>query len=331
MSNTPLQSQLFENIKAKLLPNRSMVEEVAQVLGITTDSAYRRIRGDKTLGVDELHALCVHFKISLDHLLNLSSDSFVFTGSFADPQSFRYDHYVAGIVQQLKYMSSFKEKVLIYLAKDIPMFHLYHFREITSFKYYFWMKNIMQSPEFANKKFRIEDFPDEYWDLTQSALKYYNELDSIELWNFESINSTIRQIDFYRDSNIFSNSNEVDRIYDALEKLISHLELQATEGKKFFVDEPQRTAHGLYSMYTNEILILEGNILAILDGSKTAFLIHNVLNILRTNDVHFCDNMHLHIQNLIKKSTLISTVSEKERGKFFKSLRNRIDRRRKNP
>ena len=77
-------------------------------------------------------------------------------------------------------------------------------------------------------------------------------------------------------------------------------------------------------MYFNEILILEGNILALLDGTKTAFLIHNVLNVLRTNDVRFCDNMYETFQNLMKKSTLISTVSERERARFFKYLRNRI-------
>jgi hypothetical protein len=80
-------------------------------------------------------------------------------------------------------------------------------------------------------------------------------------------------------------------------------------------------------MYFNEILILEGNILVTLDGTKTAFLIHNVLNFLQTNGVHFCDNMHKHIENLKRKSTLISTVSERERSRFFKYLRQRIETR----
>ena len=105
--------------------------------------------------------------------------------------------------------------------------------------------------------------------------------------------------------------------------MVSHLEYQATEGHKFNVNDLSRPL-GRYQMYFNEILILEGNILVTLDGTKSAFLIHNVLNFLQTNDVRFCDNMWEHIENLKKKSTLISTVSERERARFFKYLRNKI-------
>ena len=162
--------------------------------------------------------------------------------------------------------------------------------------------------------------------MGQKALSYYNQLDSEELWNIESINSTLRQIDYYYESNIFSNSDEIYALYDAADKLISHLEYQATEGYKYSVDD-LKNALGKYQMYFNEILILEGNILVTLDGTKMAFLIHNVLNFLQTNDVRFCDNMYEHVQNLKRKSTLISTVSERERSRFFKYLRQRIENR----
>jgi hypothetical protein len=250
----------------------------------------------------------------------------MFKGNFVNPHAFKYDEYLSNVVQQVKYMNGFKQKSMTYLAKDIPIFHHFHFREIAAFKYYFWMRNILQNPEFATKKFSLNDYPDEYWDLGQKALSYYNQLDSEELWNIESINSTLRQIDYYYESNIFSNSDEIYALYDAADKLISHLEYQATEGYKYSVDD-LKNALGKYQMYFNEILILEGNILVTLDGTKMAFLIHNVLNFLQTNDVRFCDNMYEHVQNLKRKSTLISTVSERERSRFFKYLRQRIENR----
>jgi hypothetical protein len=46
-----------------------------------------------------------------------------------------------------------------------------------------------------------------------------------------------------------------------------------------------------------------------------------------TRDVVFCDNMYSYIQNLMKKSTLISTVSERERTRFVKYLRQKIANR----
>jgi hypothetical protein len=324
MSKSDLQLQIFQHLKARLPSHVSLVDELASILDLSTDSAYRRIRGEKPLSLEEIYKLCIHYSLSLDNLLNLKSDAFLFKGSFVNPHVFKYDEYLSNVVQQVKYMNGFKQKSMIYLAKDIPLFHHFLFREIAAFKYYFWMKNILQHPDFATKKFRLDDYPDEYWELSQKALTYYNQLDSEELWNIESINSTLRQIDYYYDSNIFSSNEDIYVLYEAAEKLIAHLEYQATEGYKYSVNDLKNPL-GKYQMYFNEILILEGNILVTLDGTKTAFLIHNVLNFLLTNDVRFCDNMSAHIQNLKRKSTLISTVSERERSRFFKYLRQRIE------
>lgn len=325
-----LQLQLFQYLKNKLAPGASMVDEVAGILDISTDSAYRRIRGDKPLSLEEVYRLCVHYKLSLDSLLNLQTDAFLFTGNFVKTDAFRFEDWLSNIVQQVKYMNSFKEAKMYYLCKDFPPFHHFIFREVAAFKYYFWMKNILHLPEFAGKKFSMDIYPEAFYALGRQSLEYYNNIDSVEIWNIESVNSTLRQVEYYYDSNIFASDEEVYVLYEALEKLVAHLEQQATEGYKFDVNDPQRTPRGKFQMYFNEIVIMENSILAQLDGSKVAFLVHNVLNVLMTRDPRFCDNMYGYIQNLVRKSTLISTVSEKERSRFFRYLRNRINSRKQN-
>lgn len=327
MTSQALQVQFFQQVKSKLPSQASLVDEVAGLLGISTDSAYRRIRGEKALDLEELHKLCLHYRVSLDNMLNLQTDAFLFTGNFVQADSFRFEDYLFNVVQQVKYMNGFRERKMLYLCKDIPIFHHFHFREVAAFKYYFWMKNILHLPQFAHKKFSMSLYPDEFFQLGQQALDYYNRVDSVELWNIESVNSTLRQVEFYHDSNIFSNEEEIFMIYEALEKMIHHLEQQATLGYKFRVDDPSRTRLASYEMYFNEIIILENSILVQLDGAKAAFLVHNVLNFMLTRDVRFCENMNSYIQNLIKKSTLISTVSERERARFFKYLRQKISGR----
>jgi hypothetical protein len=328
--STSIQAEIFQSIKPRLPSNVSMVEEVAAVLNVSTDSAYRRIRGEKPLSLEETQKLCSRYQLSLDNLLNLQTGGFLFTGNFVKADSFRFDEYLSNIVQQVKYMNAFAERELIYMAKDLPVFHHFQFREIAAFKHYFWMRNILHHPSFANRKFRVNDYPDEYFELGKKALNYYNQLNTIEIWNIESINSTIRQVEYYHDSNFFSSEDELYSVYEALEKLVDHLELQATEGYKFNVGEGTKNSLGSYQMYFNEIVILENSLLAILNGTKTAFLVHNVINVLITRNVAFCDNMYGYIQNLLKKSTLISAVSEKERTRFFKYLRQKIASRKQN-
>jgi len=51
------------------------------------------------------------------------------------------------------------------------------------------------------------------------------------------------------------------------------------------------------------------------------------LNYLVTRDQSFCDSTFQHIQNIIKRSTLISEVGEKERRRFFNLIREKITAR----
>ncbi|HEU0110214.1 MAG TPA: hypothetical protein VFQ73_05025 [Flavisolibacter sp.] len=322
-----IQANIFQSVKTMLPTQVSLVDEIAAVLDVSTDSAYRRIRGEKLLSLEEAYKLCTRYQLSMDHVLNLQSNSFVFTGNFVKADSFRFDEYMSNILKQVQYMNTFEERQMIYLAKDIPIFHHFHFRELAAFKYYFWMKNIIHHAGFANKKFALTDYPDEYFQLGRKALDNYNNLNTIEVWNIESINSTIRQVAFYHDSDLYTSELDIYSVYEALERLIDHLELQATEGYKFNTGNGTSEPLGKYQLYFNEIVILENSILAILNGKKMAFLVHNVINVLISRDVAFCDNMYGYIQNLLKKSTLISAVSERERNYFFKSIRQKIQSR----
>ena len=327
MSTSELQLKIFQHIKSKIPSHISMVDELATVLDLSTDSAYRRIRGEKPLSVEELYKLCTHFHFSLDQLFNLKSEALVFSGSFIHPGSFQFDQYLKSAIQHVKYMSGFKQKKMYYLCKDIPLFHHFHFKEVAAFKHYVWMKGIFNDPVLVNKKFSLKDYPDELFELGKKSLGIYNEIDSVEIWNLESINSSLRQIDYYHDSGMFADEKEVVLIYEAFEKLIAHLSTMAATGYKFNVDESKTETSGTYQMYLNEMVIGDNSILVVLDNIKLGFIIHTVINIMTTTDLRFCDNMFECMQNLMKKSTLISSVSERERSRFFKYLRQRIENR----
>jgi hypothetical protein len=315
------QAQLFAALKKELPPHLSLVDEVATVLGISNDSAYRRIRGEKELTLTDLQKLCGHYRLSMDQLLQGGKGNFIFTGNFVDPTTFKFDEYLTNMMQQVKYMSSFTNKKMFYLCKDIPIFHHFHFRELAAFKYFFWMKAIINHPDFVAKKFSLADYPDAYFELGKKALHYYNLLDSVEIWNIENINSTIRQIEFYRNANLFSNDDDLLLVYGALEKLVLLLEQQADGGYK--LDAAQKKM-GRFEMYYNEFIVGDNSILAVLDNTKIAFTVHSTINFMMTTDTTFCNNTYNNLQNLIRRSTLISHVSEIERARFFKYLRSLV-------
>ena len=67
--------------------------------------------------------------------------------------------------------------------------------------------------------------------------------------------------------------------------------------------------------------------MAVLNESKIALIPHTAINYMMTRDLAFCDNMYNYIQNLMRRSTKISEVSEKERARFFRKLHDRISSR----
>jgi hypothetical protein len=327
MSIREIQQQLFQFIKTKLPADASAADEVAKLLNISSDSAYRRMRGEKLITFEELYILAAHFNISLDQMMNIQTGSFSFQGNLLDSKTFRFEAYLTGMMNVVAYFASFRNKEFFYLCKDVPIFHHWHCRELAAFKYFFWMGTLIYFPEFRNKKVTLKEYPDELWQMGQKTLGLYNSLDSFEIWNLESLNSTLNQIEYYRDSNMFQSDEDVLKVYEAIEKTLDHLEEQAKQGFKFSINDAEKKPAGKFHMYFNEIVLLDNNMLAVLDQSKLAIVAHTVINYMMTRDVTFCEYFYQYIQNLIRRSTLISEVSEKERGRFFRIYRERIIRR----
>lgn len=326
MNVNEIQQQIFQEIKRKIPAESSVADEVAKLLDISSDSAYRRMRGEKAITLDELYTIATHYKISLDRLMNIDSGGFLFQGNLLNSKTFRFDAYLTGMAGILGYFNSFKKKELFYLCKETPIFHYFNIRELAAFKYYFWMGTLVYFPEFKNKKVNLDNYPDELFETGKKVIGLYNQIDSNEIWNIESWNSTLHQIDYYLDNKMFQSDKDALRVYESMEKMLDHLEDQARLGYKFSMDDPEKKPLGKYNMYYNEIVILDNSLLILLDNSKMASLAQGI-NYMTTRDITYCDNYQYYVQNLVKRSTLISEVSEKERAVYFRRMHDRIDKR----
>ncbi len=196
--------------------------------------------------------------------------------------------------------------------------------DLTAFKSFFWRKSILHYDEMKGAKFSLKNIDEQHILLGNKIIETYNQIPSSEIWHIESINSTIRQIEFYRDSGIFETEEDVNQLYKAVIKLINHLELQADLGLKFNIDEKPLSNAARYNLYNNELVLGDNTVLAELDEMKITFLNHSVINYVSTRDFQFNVHMHDAIQNLIKKSTHLSGVGEKERNRFFNRIRDKI-------
>jgi len=328
METTAVQQFFFQHLKANLPVHLSLVDEVAAVLDISNDSAYRRIRGEKQISFEEIQKLCSHYKVSLDQFLHLQSDAIIFSGRVDYDSETVFEDYLSNVQKQLSIINSFEKKHIYFLMKDIPPFVHFQVPELAAFKFYFWMKSILHLDNMKKVKFSFNDPRyDPFHAIARKVIDVYNKIPMTEIWNIESINSTLRQIEFYRDTGSYESDADVKLLYQKLEELINHIERQAELGVKFNFGATPTNNAAPYNLFVNELILGDNTLLAEIDQMRLTFLNHSVLYFVATRDEQFNNAMFRNLDNLVKKSTQISSTGEKERVRFFKRLRDKIHAR----
>src|SRR5689334_3739949 len=132
MEPIELQQQFFRHIKSALPSHVSFVDDIAELLEISNDSAYRRIRGEKPISLEEIQKLCRKYRLSLDNIISINSNSTVFFGNWVDASEFDFEKYLSDMLAQMSFVAAAHEKIMYYEAKDIPPFHHFQFPELAA-------------------------------------------------------------------------------------------------------------------------------------------------------------------------------------------------------
>ncbi len=320
-----IQVKFFNEIKSKITPNLVLVDLVADELNISTDSAYRRIRGETSLSLEELKKLCAKFGISMDALFTSTSDSVLFSYRAISPEKFNYRSWFDSITQNMKMLSAYDLKEIIYGAKDIPLFYFFVMPKLAAFKLFFWMRNINNFPGMDELQFTPDIIDKETLKTAESVWRNYLNIPSTEIWSEEAITITLRQIDYYYNSGRFHDKSDVIELLDEYKTVLHHVQKQAEIGSKFDLNkEPDRERNN-FKLYYNEVIIMDNTVYFNMGDFGMVHLAHNVMNIISTTDTDFCRDTYASLNTVIKNSTLISSSSEKERTKFFRNMYDKID------
>lgn len=329
METTGVQQALFSHIKGMIPPNLSLVDVIAEVLNISNDSSYRRIRGEKQITLDEVQVLATHFKMSIDQVLQLKTNNYLFSGPLTNKADFTYHNWLESIVAYLQFFLSFQPNHYYYLAKEIPFYYYFMFPEIAAFKSFFFMKSILSYDNMKTARFSVTDDYSEYHALMQKCSELYAQLPSTEIWNIENITSTLHQIEFYRVTGGIKSDADAHIILDKFDLLVDHLELQAESGVKLKYGQPPATGKTEFKMFVNELLMGDNMQLMQLGNQQMTGINHSIMNYITTMDEGFNSYTRKILNNVAQKSTLISGVNEKERLLFFNRLRAKIQHARK--
>lgn len=304
-------------MRKRLPENVSFADELGDILNISRDSAYRRIRGETILSLEEVKALYIRFGISIDELFSDDSQMVTFHRRVVSADKYDLEKWQHSILKNLQFLCTFEKKEMIFSAKDIPVFHYFRMRELSAFKHFFWMKTLVGYPEYEKLNFNFDAVPDKLLSVAEKAYDTYSTIPSTEIWNEEAIYDTLRQIEFYYECGFFHDPKQASFLCDQLTGLLNYVQEEAAAGVK--------AKGGTFNLYNNEILIADNTVFARMDEKRCVYVNQSTLNILLTFQEPFCGQTELYLKNLIKKSTLISRTAERERNRFFNNMKNRIE------
>jgi hypothetical protein len=254
------------------------VDEVAEVLDVSNDNAYRKVHGEASISIEELSKLGAYFKISLDQALNLQKEGGTFTGKYITPENFNFEKYLEQQLNDLRFVASFKQKELTYVSKDIPFFYYFAFPELAAFKYFFWMKTLLQFPQFAHTSFSFDLLLQPLIDIGLKVFGAYNLIAGTEIMSIENINTTLRQIEYCKETYLFRSKEDLEVIFKKLHEMTDHLESMAEAGMKFIPGQKPGDQSAEYKLYVNDFFIGDNSLLAAIDGNKVSYLIHSHAN-----------------------------------------------------
>ncbi len=306
-----IQSAFLEEVKKRLAANLSFVDELAEILSISRDSAYRRIRGETVLSLDEAKKLCGRYGVSVDSLFTPTSNMVPFMDR-SPSANYTLDQWLTSIFKNVEMLTE-----ITYAAKDIPIFHYLRHPELAAFKMFFWQKTIIENTEFKTLAFEQDVISKEMIQLGNRIWTRYASIPSVEIWAIEAINNTLKQIEFYQECSFFANSKQATQLCDYLIELMRTVQAEAANAKKL--------DGSTFNLYQNEILMSDNTIAARSGDKRVAYINYNTISLLITQHELFCEKTEQYLYSLIKHSTLISGTAEKERIKFFTKMTKRIE------
>ncbi len=325
IENLSKQKQFFNKIEDIIPASTSMVNELIDLLGISMDSAYRRLRGETALTIDEVIVLCNHYKISFDSFINLESGNVSFNYTLMDEGLKSFAKYHESLLRDMKIIESAKQKRIVYACEDIPVFHNISLEPIAKFKMFYWMKSIMNTPEFEGEQFDPSLIPESFTERARQIYELYCVIPSVEIWTDTTIQSTVKQIEFYWESGMFKSRHDALDICDSLKQELEIVQKQAENSSKYLKPGIPPEYENNYELYFSEIEITNNCVFVNLGQTRAVYLGHLSFNTMSTSNSGYCHETEMWLENLKRKSTLISGVSVKHRYQFFRAALKYVD------
>lgn len=315
-----LQKKLFGLIKTQLNPEESLGFIVSELLSISMDAAYRRLRLETPLTIQETQKLCVHFNLSFDKLIALSEGNVLFDYTPLELYDFSLENYLEGILQGLTRLKALKEPQAYLTINNVHFFQALNFPQLIRFRLYFWAQIHLMIPSFQNTKFKHEKISVRAFDLGRQILQSYNQIETVEILDMDLMKGFMRQIVYYLEMQMFDDPSYAVFLIDRVEAFLEHYQNQISIGKKYIFGTEPPAQGNLLKVYVNDTINTDATFLYGNQEMNGVYLTHNIMSYLHTFDKSYVKDTKSIFDRQISNSSMISEINVKQRNQYFNEL-----------
>jgi hypothetical protein len=314
-NNNNIELQKLKNRLKSILPQDiNVAQALADILHISKEGAYRRLRGDTSFTLEELMVLRKKIGISIDELSEGTENiSFSFKPLYDKP--LELDEYFKDIQVRFKKLSHIKGTMTYNVCEDLPFFRQFGYPALASFKLFYWKHSILLDPSFALLKFNLDSISESTLKDAAQMNYLYTNIPSTEIWTNRTIKNTLKQVEYFYDCGFFENNETLKEVYQAIINLLTDLLNEARLAVKLDDNSKPR---GKFHLHICELSLDNNSIYLETDEPKYLATGFNGFNSLHTMDSRLLSEYRKWLSAMISKSTNISGQAERIRHDFYK-------------
>ncbi|WP_111682109.1 hypothetical protein [Winogradskyella tangerina] len=317
-----MQEQFFNALRQRSADNTSFVEEIAGILDIGYDAAYRRINLRTNLSLEESVILARHYKLSLNKLFEVDSPNTVMTELPPQPKDEKgLEQWFKVSLQNVQPLTKVKSAEFIWSGKDISLFHTLTDSFLTRYKMFVWLKDLDTSMTKSKITFDewVREIPNSLLDSAFSLGNVYKNINITELWNDNTVTGTLQQLLYYYEAGLVAKETalkicqDIHDVIDHTEQQTIHQSILGSESKKSF------------KLYKCDLHMLTNCLMVTTAHQKVFFVPFTVLTYFKVEHQATCDLMYGFLQKQMNISKLLVNAGEKDRALFFNRMHKKID------
>lgn len=308
-----MQTLFLEQIRQRV-PDKPLATVLSEVLNISKDSAYRRIKNEIPLIVPEVVKLCTMFNISLDQLIWLNENPVPDMNYFFSLQGNTIDDvYLSLLKRILQVIENVEEGTDVYcLTEYIPFYYLAKHPSIQKLNYYVWKRTHIRldynTPLISN-------------DMSAEIERLFNAV----WFKLETIHISWVLSPFWL-RNFFQNISFFKKM-----KLITNEELAYYKNEFLILLNDMEVEASTNVVGTQNYLLLSrvafvGTImLSIQQQNTSTLMLFYDTNVFLSTNQNINNEQHKWIDSVCEKSIKITHEGILERKLFFEEMRREVD------